>query len=639
LTLLVLSALLLITLQAAYAQNETVLYDFGAVPNDGANPESSVTVDSKGNFYGSTWGGGNGSSCPANAHGCGTVYELSPNASGYSETLLYSFCSQPGCSDGQNPAYSYVTFDSQGNLYGTTFGGGAIGDGVVFELSPQPESGCPAGSNTGNGWCETVLYSFVNSNPYDVENPVNGLIWDESGNLYGAAHSSSGPAGRGGVYELSPEPVGGCPAGSSTGNGWCETVLYYTSTHNYAGLAMDDDGNIYGVGSEGLAEGIFELFADRDWTPVILHTFAGAPDGSGPEGTPVLDSDGNIYGTTTAGGSKNDGAVWKLSPGAGGWVETVLYSFTGGKTGPYNPVGGVVLDSSGNIYGTTVNGGKEGNNGIVYELELSGSTYTPKTLWNFNHVDGLAPYASLIFYDGNIYGTTSQGGPAGDAFGNVFELNPTEAAQKPTITSVSTISAAQYQTITINGSGFGIHQPYAGDSDSIVFNDVTGSWQAGYTPSGNCVTLIVNSWTDSQIVLGGFSGCYGGSFVLHANDKISIGVWNAQTGLGPGTKKTTVGLKTTTTLASSPNPSTEGETVIFAATVSSSGGAPPDGETVSFMSGTTTLGTGFLSSGQATFSTSILPVGRTSVTAVYGGDSTFDGNQSKRDRQVVKAGD
>src|SRR5208283_5807094 len=148
----------------------------------------------------------------------GTVYELSPNgAGGYNETVLYSFCSLANCTDGSYPD-SYVPLDGSGNLYGTTYYGGLFasgpysGYGLVFELSPEPGGGCPSGSNSGNGWCETVLYSFL-STP-DGAFPFSGLTWDPSGNLYGTTYG--GGSGAGTVYELSP----------NGGGSWSESVLY-----------------------------------------------------------------------------------------------------------------------------------------------------------------------------------------------------------------------------------------------------------------------------------------------------------------------------------------------------------------------------------------------------------------------------
>jgi hypothetical protein len=225
--------------------------------------------------------------------------------------------------------------------------------------------------------------------------------------------------------------------------------------------------------------------------------------------------------------------------------------------------------------------------------------------------------------------------------GIMSALSPLSSqAQSPTITSVSKITTAQFQTIVIKGSGFGTMSPYTGDSNYISLEDQTASpgWQAGYAPFGDTVTLIVNSWTDHKITLGGFSGAWGTlNYTLAIGDSEQVEVWNAQSGQGPAIAYVTIsGEKTTTTLTSSPNPSTLGEAVTFTAMVTSGEGAPPDGETVSFMQGgKTVLGTGTLSGGSANFTTSALKVGNHSITADYSGDSDFAKSNSKAVKQVV----
>lgn len=213
-------------------------------------------------------------------------------------------------------------------------------------------------------------------------------------------------------------------------------------------------------------------------------------------------------------------------------------------------------------------------------------------------------------------------------------------AQTPVITGISKISTQQFQTIVIMGSGFGTHAPYTGDSLYISFVDETANppWQAGYSGFSDTVTLIVHQWTDSKIVLGGFSGAWGQfNYTLTKGDSEQVEVWNAQTGNGPAQITTTVvGETTTTTLTSAPNPSAQGQAVTFTANVTSTAGAPPDGETVTFMAGKTKLGTGSLSAGAATFITSTLRAGTTPVTAVYGGDSLFGGSKSAPVKQVVQ---
>ncbi len=405
LTLAVLSALLLMAARPAQAQTETVLYNFCSQPNcsDGNLPDSSLTSDGQGNFYGTTYGGG--------AENAGTVFELSPNGSGgWNEAVLYSFCSvgsYPDCADGYNPAYSNVIFDSAGNLYGTAIGGGSIGYGVVFELSP-----------TGGSWTEAVLYNFGDT-PV-AESPAGNLTMDAAGNVYGMT-MAGGASGAGTVFELSP-----------AGGGWTERVIYSPDNESpywiNPGLTIDAAGNILGT----TYSTVFELSPNGNggWNSSVIHTFAGgAKDGINAVGTPVLDQAGSLYGTTWGGGTKNDGTVYKLTPGRNGsWTEKVLYAFKGPKKDGEHPWAGVVLDSAGNIYGTTCCGGNLGGkvaNGTVFELvaPIGKGKYVEKILWSFDETDGAGPYGGLIWDSlGNLYGTVDGGGSYKG--GAVFELTP-----------------------------------------------------------------------------------------------------------------------------------------------------------------------------------------------------------------------
>ncbi|MGA9527932.1 MAG: choice-of-anchor tandem repeat GloVer-containing protein [Terriglobales bacterium] len=458
LMLAVLCALLTIAVHSAQAQTETVLYNFCSQPNcsDGSGSYSSLTPDGAGNFYGTTNNGG---------LGYGTVFELSPNGGGgWNEAVLYSFT---GGTDGANPNLSYVITDSAGNLYGAANQGGGKGYGAIFELSPEPNAGCPSGSNTGNGWCESVLYSFT-STP-DGAFPVSGLTWDQQGNLYGTTFG--GGNGSGAVYELSPNGNGG----------WNESVLYgFCSQPNCIdggspnGLVQATPGIFYGTTQAGgtYAFGtVFELglqsngcpagsYSGNGWCEAVVHNFAGHPaDGRYPTGTPVLDGAGNIYGTTLHGGySTCDyelgcGTVWKLVPVAGGgYTEEILHNFESGPATvpccyptrlPHYPSAGVVLDSSGNIYGTTTYGGASsfctntGKNsyegcGELFEIIKQPSkrvAYKFETLWVFNWANGANPVSALTFFEGNLYGTSYNGGPGAscpdvNGCGVAFEFTP-----------------------------------------------------------------------------------------------------------------------------------------------------------------------------------------------------------------------
>ncbi len=396
LTLAVLALLLLFALPAR-GQTETVLYSFTG-GSDGGDPTSNLAFDAAGNLYGTTYSGG--------LWGDGTVFELSPNGDGgWNETVLYSFT---GGSDGANPTYSYVMFDGAGNLYGTAYNSGANGYGVVFELSP-----------VGGSWTETVLYSFTGS--ADGANPVNGLIMDGAGNLYGKTYSG-GKNSSGTVFELSP-----------FGGDWTIQVITPIDPYeeNCAGLSMDSAGNIYTTESES----VFEMSPDGEggWRVTGLHTFrGGAKDGLDAESTPVLDPWGDIYGTTVYGGAENHGTIYMLVYLKGKKKSEqrtfiVRHSFLGGKKDGFYPWGGVVY--FGNeyyeyLYGTAL-GGEDGD-GVVFGLNWIGLDhwkYMKPLPWSFNGADGRTPFSGLIPDGaGNLYGTTSAGGSNGA--GVVFELTP-----------------------------------------------------------------------------------------------------------------------------------------------------------------------------------------------------------------------
>jgi hypothetical protein len=212
-------------------------------------------------------------------------------------------------------------------------------------------------------------------------------------------------------------------------------------------------------------------------------------------------------------------------------------------------------------------------------------------------------------------------------------------SQSPTITSISKTTTQQFQTITIKGSGFGTQSPYTGDSDYISLLDVSKKprREAGYLPDNDTVTLIVQHWEDSKIILGGFSGDWGQrNWTLAKGNKEIVRVWNAQSGDGPATKDVKIqGVETTTAISSSLNRPTYGQPVTFTAVVTSSAGPPPDGETVSFMQGEALLGTGTLRDGSASFTTSTLADRAGEINAVYGGDADFGASSSEAVKQVV----
>ncbi len=577
----VLSALLLIAARPAQAQTETVLYNFTG-GNDGLHPESSLISDGAGNFYGTTLLGGQG--CPGwNQYGCGVVFEISPNGSGgWKQTVLHSFSGPP---DAANPFRAPVIFDSEGNLYGTTEFGGTFNWGAVFELSPA-----------GPSWTETILYSFTGG--ADGGHPATSLVMDKAGNLFGTTSEYQAP---GNVFELSP-----------SAGGWTLQVIYAAPTA--PGLTMDASGNIYGATTST----VFELSPNGNggWNPTVLHTFTGPPeDGSSPVTPFVFDQAGNLYGMTYAGGTNNSGTVYQLSPGENGaWTEQILYSFMGGNDGA-QPWAGVVLDAGGNIYGTTSLGGMYGD-GTVFELvaPVGAGNYQEKVLWSFNGTDGLNPYCTPILDSaGNLYGTVASGGSKNA--GVVFEVNPLPAA-----TTTTTLTSSLNPSIT---------------GKAVTFTATVSSGSGG-TPTGKVTFMDGVTSLGTKTLSGGTA-----AFVTY---KLSPGSHNVTAVYGGSTSfagSTSAALNqfvlatTTTALSSTPNPSTYGQAVMFTAEVTSSLGAPPDGEPVSFMDGTKVLGTGILSGGSAIFTPSTLKAVTTAIRAVYGGDTNFGGSKSPVVYQVV----
>jgi uncharacterized repeat protein (TIGR03803 family) len=347
-----------------------VLHFFGGGGN-GSFPSAGLIFDAAGNLYGTT--------AFAGAYGAGTVFELTPAGGGsWTETVLHNF--NHNGTDGAYPAAGLV-FDASGNLYGTTSQGGTFdcgghpdyGCGTVFELSPTP----------GGGWTEKVLHSF-NDNGVDGYIPGAGLILDAAGNLYGTTE-------YGGAGDCVAYPTIGCgtvfeltPAG---GGQWTETVLYsfanngMDGTYPIAGLIFNAAGNLYGTTSEGGTYDVGTVFALTPtpagaWTETVLHSFdsscsqGGCADGYLPAAGLILDAAGDLYSTTFLGGANNLGTVFELMPTeGGGWTEALLYDFCSQTDcmDGAEPEAGLIFDASGNLYGTTTRTSL-GNSGTVFEL-------------------------------------------------------------------------------------------------------------------------------------------------------------------------------------------------------------------------------------------------------------------------------
>jgi uncharacterized repeat protein (TIGR03803 family) len=296
--------------------------------------------------------------------------------------------------NGTNP-YAGLILDAAGNLYGTTYYGGASGDGTVFKLAP----------NQDGSWTESVLHSFNRS---DGWSPQAGLIFDAAGNLYGTT-VVGGASSDGTVFKLAPNQDGS----------WTESVLHSFNGSDgwvpYAGLIFDAAGNLYGTTVEGGDTNVGTVFKlapnqDGSWTESVLHSFHGS-DGAYPYAGLIFDAAGNLYGTTVE-GDTNVGTVFKLAPNQdGSWTESVLHSFNG-RNGQY-PYAGLIFDAAGNLYGTTYGGGASAD-GTVFELAPNqDGSWTESMLHSFHGSDGERPRAGLIFdAAGNLYGTTAGGGGA-----------------------------------------------------------------------------------------------------------------------------------------------------------------------------------------------------------------------------------
>lgn len=340
---------------------EIVLHRFLDDGEDGREPLGGLIFDAAGNLYGTTHFGGN--------QGCGTVFELMPDGNGgWTEKKLHNFLCN--ASDGAFVVGSLV-FDTAGNVYGATSQGGdyscgGYGCGTVFELMP----------NGHGGWTEKKIHNF-GQHANDGSYPQAGLVFDGAGNLYGTTFAGGSVLGSGTAFQLSPN-----------GNG--------------------------------------------TWTERVIHNFGEEGDGFSPESSLIVDAVGNLYGTTQSGGRQQGGTVFELSPnGHGGWTEKKLHNFVEEDgDGGWDVFCSLAWDAAGNLYGTTLEGGKGincpyGGCGVVFELIPNGNGWTEKKLHNFTGVsfDGFGSFSGVVLDSaGNVYGTTSQGGDYGH--GTVFEIMP-----------------------------------------------------------------------------------------------------------------------------------------------------------------------------------------------------------------------
>jgi uncharacterized repeat protein (TIGR03803 family) len=404
-----------LTVAQAKAQTYEVIHDF-AGGGDGAAPHAGLTMDTAGNLYGTGSAGG--------PSGNGVVFRLNHKDSDWILTPLYSF---QGGADGSFPS-ARVTLGRDGELYGTTtYGGqgscnvnGYVGCGTVYVLRP---SATPCKSISCE-WTKTTLYSFTGGS--DGANPQFGdIVFDRSGNVYGSApfggiSNSVCSGGCGVVYELTP----------SRGH-WTQQVLYSFTGEDggnpYAGLTFDASGKIYGTTWSGGAYGngtVYELRpAQHSWTESVIHSF-NYSDGILPVGGVIFDAAGNLYGTTSDGPTMGvSGTAYELISMNGSWGYSIVYDFPNHtfdmRGGPY---AGLTMDAAGEFYGTTTGDG-DCNDGSVFRLMHSNSGWTENDVHAFCASDGLGPVSNVtIGANGNLYGTASSGGLHGA--GVVWEITP-----------------------------------------------------------------------------------------------------------------------------------------------------------------------------------------------------------------------
>ncbi|MGA3213501.1 MAG: choice-of-anchor tandem repeat GloVer-containing protein [Terriglobales bacterium] len=512
---------------------------------------------------------------------------------GLVETVVYSFCAegQP-CASGDFPLGS-LAVDGKGNLYGVTLDGGTHGQGTVFEVSP------PSG---GSGpWTRSTLYDFADSP--DGRHPAGSLTFDAKGDLFGVTEMG-GAQDLGAVFELSPPASGSGP-----------------------------------------------------WKERILYSFCSASeckDGKYPEAGVILDSKGNLYGVTYAGGNVSGcftdigcGVVFELSPPASGnapWTETVLHSFcTAAGCGDGGaPQANLIFDAQGNLYGAARYGGKQ-RSGTVFELSPAASgAWKESTLYAFCYAtdcaDGAEPVAGVVLAGGKVYGTTSRGGT--HLNGTVFELSP------PVSGNGYWKGAVLHEFCSLSGCADG-SDPEAG----LIFDgkgNFYGTTASGGANGGGTVFEISppaagsGAWTEmvrysfcSTSACADGRGPIGGLVPDAKGNFFGVTPGGGAYDHGVVFKLSPPLVATTAQLATTPNPSAMGQTVTMTATVTAADGSTPAGMVV-FKSDGAGIGTVALGgSGTAVLNYSGLPQGTHSLTAVYGGSATLGASTSNTVSQKV----
>jgi uncharacterized repeat protein (TIGR03803 family) len=416
-TLAILTGMFILLSPNAFASQFTGLHNFLAKP--GEFPNSGLIIGPDGGFYGTT-GMSGGSQCfPL----CGAVFEIKQTSTGWQYHIVHNF--RGPNHDGESPI-GPLLFDNVGNLYGTTSAVNSTGCftrhtdcGTVFKLSPTSKG----------GWEETILYRFTGRT--DGAWPAGNLVLDSAGNLYGytLGGGNNNLCGQvcGVVYELSP--------GAS---GWTETVLHTftggSDGYTPRGLTPDTSGNLLGVAESGgtansnCEAGCGTLFkltpGAGGWSLSVIYSFSGGSDGGYPISPLVFDTQGNLFGTTLLGGSvqcpNECGTVFELSPNGSGWNFSDVYSCSGSDGADPQ---GILFDSAGNLFGAASGGKTTCGCGVLFELVPGSGNWTETVLYTFNgKSDGQFPNPVIQDGAGHLFGTTANGGS--DNFGTIFKFTP-----------------------------------------------------------------------------------------------------------------------------------------------------------------------------------------------------------------------
>jgi uncharacterized repeat protein (TIGR03803 family) len=480
---------------------------------DGANPFAGLIEGADKNFYGTTENGG--------ANGFGTAFKIT-STSPYTLTTLYSFCSQPNCTDGYNPVAGLIQ-GSDGNFYGTALYGGAGADGgVVFQLTP-----------TGSF---TVLYSLCSlSNCADGESPAAGLVQDADGNFYGTTEKG-GANGFGTGFTItstSPYTLTTLYSFCSQGGSSCTD-----GSLPVAALYQAANGIFYGTTSQGGTSSnctggcgtLFQITSSGALT--TLHSFE-KTDGSEPEGSLLAGADGNFYGTTGDGGANNLGTVFTITPAG---MLTTLHSFI--ETDGEFPVAGLIQATNGYFYATTLKGGT-GTDGTGTIFSISGTIPTATTL----------AATSITLTGAELNGTINPQSGSGNA---VFSFGTNPAAlisqcvqydQCPAVTPNSSPQPFSFALTGLLGNTTYYFQIVFWDSDNNIL--YSGAVRSFITQNPAATTTAATSITASGTVLNGtinpeagtgYAGFYWGTDPTLTTYTLSCTTWTSCPPVTPNTK-------------------------------------------------------------------------------------------------------